>query len=129
MQDKQTKLASFLCFNSFMYIIYIHKNITYMYCIYIIYILYTYCKARSNELHSKMVLEKHLFIKIYRFLYRSFVSNILYILSILCIIYYMHHTYAIWYIKYMVIYIHMVFITEELLEEATARAPVLLSGI
>ena len=106
MQDKQTKLASFLCFNSFMYIIHIHNNITYMYYIYIhiyiIYILYTYCKARSNELHSKMVLEKHLFIKIYRFLYRSFVSNILYILSILCMIYYMHHTYAIWYIKYMV---------------------------
>ena len=29
----------------------------------------------------------------------------------------------------MVIYIHMVFITEEFLEEATASAPVLLSGI
>ena len=52
----------------------------YIYITYIIYIIYIYIyinfKAISNVLDAKMVLKTYLLIKIFRLLYKSFVSLI-----------------------------------------------------
>ena len=66
--------------NDFLYItlnvIYIYIYI-YMYMYIYIYIyIYIKFQAMNNVLHAKMVLKTHLFIKIFRLLYRSFVSLI-----------------------------------------------------